>query len=374
MNNGFPLTLNEHLATIVPYEPGKPTEELERELGLKKTIKLASNENPLGPSPRALEAMRHAAAGCHRYPDGGAYYLKRRLARELDVPLEWLIIGNGSTEIVEMLTKAFLPPHGGSLVSEGAFIMYRIATLAASAPVCSVPMTADRRHDLAAMAAAVTPAIRLVFIANPNNPTGTSCDRREFDAYLDQVPGTVLTVIDEAYREYVDDSNYPDAFQALRSGSAVMVLRTFSKIYALAGARIGYGIAHPDVIRALEKVRSPFNTNSIGQAGALAALDDRQHQIRSAAENRQQRDRLEADLVRRGLQFLPSSTNFVLMAPGFPGREAFQALLHQGVIVRPMDGYGFPDHVRVSIGVRAEMDRFLLALDKVRVERGLHAA
>ncbi|MCZ6650950.1 MAG: histidinol-phosphate transaminase [Acidobacteria bacterium] len=374
MSHGMPLTLNEHLATIVPYEPGKPTEELERELGLKETIKLASNENPQGPSPHALEAMRQAASRCHRYPDGGAYYLKRRLARDLDVPVEWLIIGNGSTEIVEMLTKAFLPPDGVSLVSEGAFIMYRIATLAASAPVCSVPMTPDRRHDLAAMAAAVAPATRLVFIANPNNPTGTRCDRSEFDAYLDQVPRTVLTVVDEAYREYIDDRDYPDACEALRNGGAVMVLRTFSKIHALAGARIGYGIAHPDIIRALEKVRSPFNTNSIGQAGALASLDDREHQIQSSTENRRQLNRLEAELTRRGLQFLPSSTNFVLMAPGFPGREAFQALLHEGVIVRPMDGYGFQDHVRVSIGCGPEMDRFLLALDKVRTERGLHAA
>jgi len=347
---------------------------LERELGLRQTIKLASNENPLGASPHALEAMRKAATRCHRYPDGGAYYLKRRLARELDVPMEWLIIGNGSTEIVEMLAKVFLPPDGHSLVSEGAFIMYRIATLAASAPVCSIPMTPDRRHDLAAMAAAVAPATRLVFIANPNNPTGTRCDRSEFDAYLDQVPPTVLTVVDEAYREYIGDPHYPDACEALRKGAAVIVLRTFSKVHALAGARIGYGIAHPDVIRTLEKVRSPFNTNSIGQAGALAALDDREHQLMSSAENRRQLDRLESELTLRGLQFLPSSTNFVLMAPGFPGRKAFQALLQEGVIVRPMDGYGFPDHVRVSIGAGAEMDRFLQALDKVRAERGLHAA
>ncbi len=374
MSNAMPLTLNEHLSTIVPYEPGKPTEELERELGLKETIKLASNENPLGPSTCALDAMRQAASGCHRYPDGGAYYLKRRLARELDVPIEWLIIGNGSTEIVEMLTKVFLPPAGVSLVSEGAFIMYRIATLAASAAVVSVPMTSDLRHDLAAMAAAVTPDTRLIFIANPNNPTGTRCSRKEFTAFLEQVPPTVLTVVDEAYCEYIDDPDYPDACEALKSGATVMVLRTFSKIHALAGARIGYGIAHPDVIRALEKVRSPFNTNSIGQAGALAALDDREHQILSATENRHQLDRLEAELARRSLQFFPSSTNFVLMAPGFPGREAFQALLHEGVIVRPMDGYGFPDHVRVSIGAGAEMDRFLLALDKVRSERGIHAA
>lgn len=374
MSSRLPFKLNTRLDTIVPYEPGKPTEELERELGLKETVKLASNENPLGPSSRALAAMRQAAASCHRYPDGGAYYLKQRLARELDVPSDWLIMGNGSTEIVEMLAKAFLPPAGVSLVSEGAFIMYRIATLAASAEVCSVPMTPDKCHDLPAMAAAVNPSTRLVFIANPNNPTGTRYDCRQFDNYLKQVPQTVLTVVDEAYREYIDADDYPDACEALKSGAAVMVLRTFSKIHALAGLRIGYGIAHPDVIRALEKVRSPFNTNSIGQAGALASLDDREHQRRSAGENLRERERLETELTRRDLPFLPSSTNFVLMAPGFPGREAFQALLHEGVIVRPMDGYGFEDHVRVSIGTRVEMDRFLLALDKVRRERGLHAA
>jgi len=318
--------------------------------------------------------MRQAAAGCHRYPDGGAYYLKQRLARELDVPPEWLIIGNGSTEIVEMLTKVFLPPDGTSLVSEGAFIMYRIATLAASAGVHSVPMTADLRHDLPAMAAAVNRTTRLVFIANPNNPTGTRCTRTEFQDYLDRVPDSVLTVVDEAYCEYIDAEDYPDGCQALRDGARVMVLRTFSKIHGLAGARVGYGIAHPDVIQALEKVRSPFNTNSIGQAGALAALGDSQHRDLSREENRRQLTRLEAELASRRIEYIPSCTNFVLAAPGFDGRQAYQALLQEGVIVRPMNGYGFPDHLRISVGAGAEVDRLLAALDKVRAEHGVNAA
>lgn len=374
MSKHLPFTLNDTVAAITPYEPGKPTAELERELGLSSTIKLASNENPLGPSPFALEAMRQAAAGCHRYPDGGAYYLKQRLARELDVPPEWLIIGNGSTEIVEMLTKVFLPPDGTSLVSEGAFIMYRIATLAASARVHSVPMTADLRHDLPAMAAAVDRTTRLVFIANPNNPTGTRCNRTQFQDYLDRVPDSVLTVVDEAYCEYIDAEDYPDGCQALRDGARVMVLRTFSKIHGLAGARVGYGIAHPDVIQALEKVRSPFNTNSIGQAGALAALGDNQHRDLSREENRRQLTRLEAELARRHIEYIPSCTNFVLAAPGFDGRQAYQALLQEGVIVRPMNGYGFPDHLRISVGAGAEVDRLLVALDKVRAEHGVNAA
>jgi histidinol-phosphate aminotransferase len=374
MSNHLPFALNDTISSIIPYEPGKPNEELERELGLAETIKLASNENPLGPSAFALEAMRKAAAGCHRYPDGGAFYLRQRLARQLDVPPEWLILGNGSTEIVEMLTKAFLPPDGTSLVSDGAFIMYRIATLAASAGVRSLPMTADLRHDLPAMAAAVDKTTRLVFIANPNNPTGTRCSRREFQDYLDRVPDSVLTVVDEAYCEYIEAEDYPDGCQAIKAGSRVMVLRTFSKIYGLAGARVGYGIAHPDVIRALEKVRSPFNTNSIGQAGALAALDDSQHRDLSRVENRRQLTRLESELKTRGIDYIPSSTNFVLAAPGFDGRQAFQALLREGVIVRPMTGYGFPDHLRISVGAGAEVDRLLIAMDKVRAEHGVNAA
>jgi histidinol-phosphate aminotransferase len=374
VSSKLPFPLNQIVASIAPYVPGKPTEELERELGLKETIKLASNENPLGPSPFALEAMRKAAAGCHRYPNGGAFYLRQRLAQQLDIPPEWLIIGNGSTEIVEMLTKAFLPPEGSSLVSEGAFIMYKIATMAASATARSVPLTADLRHDLPAMAAAVDQTTRLVFVANPNNPTGTRCSRDELQEYLAQVPDSVLTVLDEAYCEYIDADDYPDGLEYLKNGSQVMVLRTFSKIHGLAGARIGYGIAHPDVISALEKVRSPFNTNSIGQAGALAALLDSQHRDLSRQENQRHLTRLEGELQRRGIQFTPSCTNFVLAAPGFDGRQAFQALLKEGVIVRPMTGYGFPDHLRISVGAGAEVDRFLAALDKVRAQHGLNAA
>jgi histidinol-phosphate aminotransferase len=247
--------------------------------------------------------------------------------------------------------------------------MYRIATLAASAVVRSVPMTADRRHDLPALAAAVGPATRLVFIANPNNPTGTHVRRSEMEAYFARVPSTVLTVVDEAYREYVEDADYPDASEALRAGARVIVLRTFSKIYGLAGARIGYGIAHPDVLGALEKVRSPFNTTSLAQAAARAALEDTEFVARSRRENAIQRRRLEAAFTERGIPFLPSSANFLLAACGGPGREIFRRLLSAGIIVRPVEGYGFPDHVRISVGTEGENGRLLAALDRLRTGR-----
>ena len=374
MRRELPFPLHPRLEAITPYVPGKPTQEVERELGLSHIVKLASNENPLGPSPRAVEAMREAALQAHRYPDGGAFYLKQRLSRELDFPAECLIIGNGSTEIVEMLAKALLPPDGESLVSDGAFIMYRIASMAASAPVRAVPMTPDLRHDLAAMVAAVDDQTRLVFIANPNNPTGTRVSREELDAYFDAVPPVVLTVIDEAYREYIDAPDYPDATEALRAGRNVVVLRTFSKIHGLAGARIGYAIAAPAVVAALEKVRSPFNTSILGQAAALAALDDDDHVQRSRAENARELQRVEAALRRRRIEHVPSSANFVLIRPGPPGAHAFEALLHEGVIVRPMAGYGFPDHLRVSIGTAGENDRFLEALDRTRQRAGIREA
>ena len=368
MNRVLPFPLHPSVDSIVPYVPGRPTEEVERELGLRETVKLASNENPLGPSPRAIEAMRAALSQVNRYPDGGAYYLRQRLSQEVGVPAECLIIGNGSTEIVEMIAKAFLPPDGESLVSEGAFIMYRIASLAAAAVVRTVQMTTDLRHDLPAMAAAVGPKTRLVFIANPNNPTGTRVSTTELDAYFDAVPPTVITVLDEAYREYIEASDYPDGTEALRAGHRVVVLRTFSKIHGLAGLRVGYGVAAPEVVSSLEKVRSPFNSGSVGQVAARAALGDTEHILRSRKENTRELRRVEAALRAGDIEYVPSSTNFVMMRPGIPGERAFQALLQQGVIVRPLGGYGFGDHLRVSIGTAAENDRFLAALGRIRPE------
>ncbi|MFQ5669781.1 MAG: histidinol-phosphate transaminase [Acidobacteriota bacterium] len=374
MTRALPFPLNRRLDAIVPYKPGKPVGELERELGIRDSVKLASNENPLGPSPLAVRAMQATLEGAHRYPDGGAYYLKERLAREAGFPPECIIVGNGSTEIVEMLAKAFLPPEGESLVSEGAFIMYRIASLAASAAVRSVPMTHDLKHDVAAMAAAVAPSTHLVFIANPNNPTGTRISRTEMDEYFRRVPGTVLTVVDEAYREYLDDPEYPDASEILRRGGRVMVLRTFSKIHGLAGARIGYGMAVPEVVAALEKVRSPFNTNSIAQAGALAALDDVEHVRNSRRINQEQRSRLESAFRERGIPFTPSSTNFLFASLGRSGKETFQALLPRGIIVRPLDVYGFHAHVRITVGTATENDRLLASIDRIRAEWGFARA
>ena len=358
--------LDPRIASIRVYVPGKPMSELEREAGLADTIKLASNENPLGPSPAAVRAMQEAAREAHRYPDGSAWDLRHDLARHLGVPPEAILVGNGSTEIVELIAKAFLPPDGESVVSEGAFIMYRIASLAACGAVRGVPLDRDFRHDLAGMARAVSERTRVVFIANPNNPTGTAVGRAALEEYFRLLPRPVLTVLDEAYREYADEPDYPDGLEHLARGRAVVVLRTFSKIHGLAGARVGYAVGEPGLIQDLEKVRSPFNTSAIAQAAARAALTDREHVSRSRAHNDRERARLEAACAERGVQFVPSRANFVLLAPGPPGPVAYARLLERGVITRPMEIYGFPDHLRVSVGTAAENSRFLEALDEVR--------
>lgn len=366
------MRVPDHIRGIVPYVPGKPIEEAERQLGLRRVVKLASNENPLGPSPRAVRALRDAADRAHRYPDSTGTALRQALSGTTGIPADRILLGNGSTEIVELLAKAFLSPQRGAVVADQAFIMYRIAVRAMNAPLSAVPLRAER-HDLAAMAAACDAGTTLVYIGNPNNPTGTYVTRSEMAEFLRRLPPHVMAVVDEAYRDYVDLPDYPDCVEFLKEGANIAVLRTFSKIHGLAGLRIGYALAAREVIQAVEAVRSPFNTSVVAQAAARAALEDVQHVDRSKAQNAREAAFVGAELTRRGLEFVPSVTNFVLLHTSLSGTELFDRLLRLGVIVRPMEPYGYPRSVRVSIGTHAENLRFLEALDGALAFRGTAA-
>jgi histidinol-phosphate aminotransferase len=369
----------DHILKISPYVPGKPIEEAERQLGIREVVKLASNENPLGPSPRALKAIRETAGRAHRYPDSQGHDLRLALSERLRFPVEQIVLGNGSTEVVELLAKAFLSRERGAVIADQSFIMYSIAVRAMGAPLRLVPLK-NYRHDLEAMAAACDDATALVYIGNPNNPTGTHVSRADFDAYFRRVPDHVLTVVDEAYRDYVEVSDYPDGLDDLRAGRNIVVLRTFSKIHGLAGMRIGYAVTVKEVARALEGVRSPFNTSVLAQAAARAALDDADHVARSRAENSREAAFLGAELARRGLKFVPAVANFLLVFTPQRGEEVYQALLRLGVIVRPALAYGFTHAVRVSVGTHRENERFLAAIDQVsagaqvRVRKGYRAS
>ncbi len=358
-----PIKVPDYIARIEPYVPGKPIEEVERELGLTGSIKLASNENSLGPSPLAVRAAREALASSHRYPDGSGFYLRRRLSEIHHLPHDQILLGNGSTELVEILARTVLGARGHGLMAEQAFIMYRIAVLAVNGNARAIPLKA-MRHDLAAMAAAADEATRIVFIANPNNPTGTYVTHGELAAFLEHVPEDVLVVVDEAYREYVEAADYPDTLGLLRQGRRLAILRTFSKIYGLAGLRLGYALTTPDVRLAAEKVRSPFNTSSLAQAAGLAALDDQEHVTRSREHNSRELRFLQERLAELRVGFTPSLANFVLVDTGRDGDAVFSSLLRKGVIVRPMRTYELPTCIRVSVGAHEENLLFLKALEE----------
>jgi len=349
------------LASLVPYQPGKPVEEVEREYGIRDSIKLASNENPLGPSPRAVEALRGALAGIHRYPDGGGFYLKQRLAAKLGVSTDQIALGNGSNEILEFVARTFLRPGEDAVMSEQAFVVYASVVQSAAGIPRAVPLR-EFTHDLDAIAAAVRKSTRLVFLGNPNNPTGTIYPRAAFERLLERLPKDVVVVADDAYAEYVSDPEYPRTLDYLSPDRLLITLRTFSKIYGLAGLRIGYGIGPAELVAALERIRQPFNVNVLGQVAALAALDDDEHVERSRRANREGMLFLEREFTRLGLAYVPSQANFVLVRVG-AGGEVYERLLRRAVIVRPMGGYGFPEHVRVTVGTAEENRRFVDALE-----------
>jgi histidinol-phosphate aminotransferase len=352
----------EYIRTLIPYEPGKPIEEVEREYGIANSIKLASNENPLGPSPKAMAAIRAKLDQLHLYPDGDCFYLKREVARKLGVAPENLIFGNGSNEIIELAVRTLMRPGDEAVMAEQAFVVYPLIVQAVGGKKKAVPLR-NFTHDLAAIGAAITPETRVVFLANPNNPTGTIFRRDEWERFLGKVSRELLVIVDEAYFEYVQDPAYPDSLRYHAEDRAILTLRTFSKLYGLAGLRIGYGVGPKQLIDMMHRVRQPFNVNAAAQWAALAALDDVDHVKRSLEVNRLGIEYLQREFTRLGLEFVPSRANFILVRVG-KGQEVFEQLLSQGVIVRSMAGYQFPEHVRVTVGTMAENRRFIDALEK----------
>jgi histidinol-phosphate aminotransferase len=348
------------------YVPGKPVEELARELGLNPSdiVKLASNENPLGPSPRAVQAIQAALPELTRYPDGNGFELKQALAERFDVRPAMITLGNGSNDILELITRAFVGPQHEVIFSEHAFAVYPIVTQAVGAKAVVVPAK-NWGHDLSAMADAVTPATRLVFVANPNNPTGTWITRGDLEAFLERVPEDVIVVLDEAYTEYVEASDMPSGLDYVSSRPNLLVSRTFSKAYGLAALRVGYAISDPAIADAMNRVRQPFNVNSLALAAAVAALEDVNYLGESRVLNRQGMLQLEAGFTDMGLDWIPSRGNFIAVDLRREAAPVFQALLREGVIVRPVANYGMPNHLRVTIGLKNENQRFLHALAKV---------
>ena len=359
------LPLNPALKSLPVYQPGRPIEEVARELGLPAAdiIKLASNENPFGPSPLALAAMEKALQQAHLYPDGNAFYLKRKLAEKLSVAPANLIFGNGSNDIIEFVGHALLDADSEVVVSQYCFAVYPIVTALFGAKLVSVPAK-NYGHDLPAMLKAVTPRTKIMFVANPNNPTGTRATEADLLHLIQNTPRHVLLVMDEAYVEFPTDAT--DLLPLIRSGEFpnLILMRTFSKIYGLAGLRIGYGVGHPDLVAALEKIRQPFNVNLLAQAGALAALDDAEHIARTRTNNAAGLRQYEQAFRELGLEFVPSSANFSLVKVG-DGARVFGELQKRGVIARPMAGYQLPEWIRISIGTPAENARCLAALRDV---------
>jgi len=352
---------NQWVCDLVPYEPGKPIEETARELGLapEDIIKLASNENPLGPSPKAKEAMIAEVDYAHLYPDGGGYRLRSALAQKHDVEFENVVLGNGSNEIIELLCHSFLKPGVSLIAAEHAFVVYKLMATLFGADYIEVP-DPGFVHDLDAMADAITPETRLVFIANPNNPTGTLVKQAEIDRFIDRLPDHVVAVFDEAYYEFLEEA--PDTLRYVREGRNVCVMRTFSKAQGLSALRIGYGFAPPHIAGLLNRSRQPFNANAIAQAAALAAINDQEHIEATVQNNKDGIAFFENAFEQRNWEFIPSHANFVLVKVG-DGDHVFQELLKKGVIVRAMRGYKLPEWVRISVGTPSQNQRCLQELD-----------
>jgi len=354
---------NPQLRNLPVYEPGKPIEETARELGAhpNEIIKLASNENPLGPSPKALAAMRGTLAAANLYPDGGGFYLREALAGKLGVNRDQLILGAGSNEIIEFLGHAFLDRGDEIITSEHAFVVYRLVAAGFGARTLEVP-SPDFRHDLDGIIAALTPKTRLIFIANPNNPTGTLANEDELDRFMDRIPPRIVVVFDEAYYEYLD--NPPDTLRFIRAGRNVVTLRTFSKIQGLASLRVGYGIARPELIQVLHKTRQPFNVSGLAQVAALASLDDDEHRRATKRITDDGREYLQTEFAAMGLRFVPSVANFVLVNVG-DRAKTFRALLERRIIVRAPKGYNLAAWVRISIGTMEQNRRCTAALKEI---------
>ena len=360
----------EGVQALQPYAPGKPLSELEREFGITQAIKLASNENPLGPSQRVLEALRGEFSDLARYPDGNGFVLKAALSAKLDVDAAWITLGNGSNDVLELVARGFLSPQSSAVFSAHAFAVYPLVTQAIGARGIAVPAHDGSGgpafgHDLQAMLAAIADDTRVMFVANPNNPTGTWVAEPDLRAFVEQVPGDVIVVIDEAYFEYVDAPGYPNAMQWVGEFPNLLVTRTFSKAYGLASLRVGYGVSQPALADVLNRVRQPFNVNSFAQAAAVAALADSAHLEQGIAINRQGMQQFEAGFKSLGLDYIPSVGNFISVNTGRDAGQIYTALLHEGVIVRPVANYAMPGYLRISVGLHEENRRCLDALGKV---------
>jgi histidinol-phosphate aminotransferase len=364
---GLERWIKPHILDLEPYQPGKPVEELERELGIEGAIKLASNESAIGPSPKAIAAVRDALDGIHRYPDGSSFALRQRLAAQLGVELEQLVFGAGADEILELLAKVLLGPGDEAVFAWPSFAMYPVIVQGMGAQSKRVPLDGNLVHDLPAMAAAIGERTRLVFVCNPNNPTGSSVGAEEFDRFVESLPDTVVLVIDEAYREFVRRPDFPDSLAWLRRRPGTIVLRTFSKIFGLAGLRIGYGAADPELAGFLQRARHPFNVNRLAEVAALASLDDDEHAERARSVNREGAEYLTGELESLGVAVWPTDANFLLAQVE---TDTAQRLLREGIIVRPLGGFGLPDHIRITIGLPEENERLVKTLRNLR-ENGL---
>lgn len=356
----MPLRVHPTIASLTPYSPGKPLEELERELGITHAIKMASNENPWGPSPKALQVLDGASASLHRYPDGGAHDLRQALAERFKIGDQQVLVGNGSDEIISLLVRAFLSPGDEAVMADLTFVMYKISVLGGHGVPVEVPLN-NWVHDLPAMIDAVTDRTRLFFLCNPNNPTGTMVAAKDTEALLSRIPDHVVVVMDEAYYEYVRHAEFPDSMQYVREGRPVVVLRTFSKIYGLAGLRVGFGCTTKEIAEYVNRIRPPFNVNSLAQAAARAALSDDQHVAKSRAMNEAEMTFLEERLTTMGLKPVPSQANFLYFNAGKDGKCIYEALLREGVIVRHIRG----PMIRVTIGQPTDNRRFLESLARV---------
>ena len=354
-----------YVSAIQPYVPGKPVEELERELGIRDSVKLASNENPLGPSPLVLKEIINdltntkSSLSLNRYPDGNGYYLKQALSRRLSVSEDEIILGNGSNELIDIAARTFLQPGDDAVMAHPSFVVYPMATQAQGATAIQIPLK-KYTHNLDAMVDAITSSTKIVFIANPNNPTGTMNTKAEFERFMKRVPEGILVVCDEAYCEYVTKPDYPDSMKYLAQGKDILILRTFSKMYGLAGLRIGYGIGRKDIIGEMNKLRPPFNTSSIAQKAALWALQDENHLQRTREINEQGKTYLYKELDSIGMKYVPTEANFIFMPLEHDAHTLYTILLKQGVIVRPMGQH----EIRVTIGLPEENKRFIDALKK----------
>ncbi|MGD9246748.1 MAG: histidinol-phosphate transaminase [Desulfobacteraceae bacterium] len=360
----MPLKIPEHINEIAPYTAGKPIAEVEREYGIKNSIKLASNENPLGPSPKAAAAIKAAVGGVHRYPDEPGYELLNRLADHLDVQPGQIIIGNGSDEILGYLARALLQPGDDVIVPWPSFSMYAIVAQSAGARQITVPLN-DMGIDLDGILSKVTPDTRMVFICNPNNPTGSIVTRSEVDRFLDALAEDIVVVMDEAYIDFVRETQCADGLSYLEHDKPVVTMRTFSKAYGLAGMRVGYAAMPVAVAQVMNRVRMPFNVNSLAHAAALAALDDSKFLGQTLDLVHRSLDMLYGELDRRNIRYFPTQANFFLIDVGRDAKQVFEALLRQGVIVRCMAGHGYPNYIRINIGLPEENRKFLAALDKV---------